>query len=296
MVVGATIAGQAPPSSTKRSTYPARPRRPTRGSTSRPSLRIAHVRLVRRVEEEDGAVGARVVDPRRELGARHDGARRVVGRAEVDEVGCGSRRVGDRGQEAVLLGAFEVGETLVPAVRTGGAGVPEHHVGVDIRGVDRIGHGDAASRGEDLEDVAAIALGAVREEDLVVGDRDAARAEVSLGDGGADRRVAGAGTVALEGRAVGELGGRRLHRAHGARRQRLGHIADPAADDPAREVGPLGGEGRDAARDLGEEVAGGELQVVLVDECHGGSGGGTGRGVAGHPRIAEGGREGANVR
>ena len=50
--------------------------------------------------------------------------------------------------------------------------------------------------------------------------------------------------------------------------ERLGDVADAHADDLGRGV--LLGEGGDAAADLGEEVAGFELEVVVVDVGHGG--------------------------
>src|SRR5690606_15057412 len=134
-------------------------------------LRIADVGLVGAVEEDDGLVGLRVGDPGGELFAGGDGAGRVVGETKVNQI---ARRRGDGGNVAVGRRALEVDNTFVAAVEIG-SGAAGHDVRVDVNRVDRIGNGEPETfGGEDFLDVAAIALRAVGNEDLVGGDRAAA--------------------------------------------------------------------------------------------------------------------------
>ena len=69
---------------------------------------------------------------------------------------------------------------------------------------------------------------------------------------------------ALEG---AHLGDGLVHSLDDSRGQGAGHVADGQPDDLGAGVG--GGVGGDPAVDLGEEVAAGQLQIVLVDVGHG---------------------------
>ena len=62
-----------------------------------------------------------------------------------------------------------------------------------------------------------------------------------------------------------------MRRDHGGR-QRLGHIADAAADQPLRRFGIRIAKGFHAAGDFGEKVTGFELEVIVVEESHGAAG------------------------
>ena len=72
--------------------------------------------------------------------------------------------------------------------------------------------------------------------------------------------------VALERLVVRHLLDRFLHRLGDDPGDSLDHVADPHADDVG--AGMLLLEGAGAARDLREQVSGGELQVMFVDESH----------------------------
>ena len=233
------------------------------------------VAFVRGIPEQNGAVLERVRNPRFHARAVHHGASWIVRRAEIDDVGRGLTRGIARtrhiGEEAIRFGTGQVGDAFVATARDGGTCITKHHIRIDIRRVHRIGDGDAISRAKDFEDVAAVAFRAVGEEDFVIRDVDATRAEVALGDRGAHRFVSRTRTVALEGRTVCEFFVRRVHGTNHTRRQWLGHVTDAAADDLFGEFGLLGRERRHATRDLGEKVSSGEFEIVFVDVCHDGS-------------------------
>src|SRR5690606_30946941 len=200
-----------------------------------------------------------VGDPGGELLAGGDRAGGVVGEAEVDQVRGGR---GDGGHVAVGGGGIEVADAGAAAVEVG-AGAAGHDVGIDIDRIHGVGDGESqAFGGEDFLDVAAVALGAVGDEDFVGGDRAAAGGEIVLGNGFAQEGVALLGAIALEGGAVGHLVHAGVEGLDAGLRQGLGDVADAEADD--RLVGIGGGEGVHALGDVGKEVAGLELQVVLV--------------------------------
>ena len=124
-------------------------------------------------------------------------------------------------------------------------------------------------RAEDVEDVAGVALRAVGDEDLVVGDVDAVRAVVVLRDGvRAGTRSPAPGRSRWKVSRVAHLIHGLVHRVAHRRGQRLGHVADAAADHALRRLRICGGESLHAPGDLGKEVAGLELEVVFVEEGH----------------------------
>jgi hypothetical protein len=73
--------------------------------------------------------------------------------------------------------------------------------------------------------------------------------------------------VAAERLAPRHLVDRRVHRLDDRRREWLGDVADAEPDDVG--VGVRGLVGADAAPDLGEQIACGQLGVMLVDARHG---------------------------
>ena len=225
-------------------------------------LRVADEGLVGGVEEDDGAVALGVFDPRGELGPRGDGPGGIVGKTEVDQV---RRLRGRRGHVAVGGRGIEIKDALVAAVAVV-AGAAGHDVGVEIDRIDGIGNGDAGVGGEDFLNVAAVALGAVGDEDLVRFDLAAARLVVVPGDGLAQEGVALVGTVALEGLALGHLVGGGVERGDAHRRQRLGDVTDAEADEGPAGIGLL--ERGDAAGDVSEKIRRLELGVVFVDADH----------------------------
>jgi hypothetical protein len=146
------------------------------------------------------------------------------------------------------------------------ARAPRHHIRVEVDRVDRVGDGDADVLGEDLLDVAAIALGPVGDEDLVRVDLAAARLVVVPGDGFTEKCVPLVRAVPLEGLTVRHLvrGGMQGGDTDGGERFR--DVADAEPDDCARGVGLLAGG--DTAGDVGEKVGRLQLGVVFVDADH----------------------------
>src|SRR5690606_38830454 len=176
----------------------------------------------------EAAVFVGVVDPLLERLARRDGAGRVVGEAEVDEVGRLRRKLGN---EPVLGRRGQVGQPLVPPVGGGPAGVAGHDVRVHVNGIDRVGDGDGVAFAQDVQDVAAVSLAAVGDEHFVGGDVAAARRVVVPTDRVAQPVIPLAGAVAVEALARGHVIHSAVHRLDDGRRERLGDVADAHADD-----------------------------------------------------------------
>ena len=122
---------------------------------------------------------------------------------------------------------------------------------------------------EDIEDVAAIAFRAVADKNLVVGDVQPAAAEIVLRDGCAQPFVALLRAVALEGFAHGHFVHGVMQGRDDGGRQRLGHVANAAADDALGGVGIGVAKGFDAPADFRKEVAGFEFEKIVVELGHG---------------------------
>ncbi len=195
-------------------------------------------------------------------GARDGRPGGVVGEAQVDQVDLGLGQVRD---EPVVAGAVQVDDALVAPVDHG-AGAAGHHVGVQVDRVDRVGDGDGDVGGEDLLDVAGVALGAVADEHLVGFDPRPPGLEILGRDFLPQELVALLGAVAAEGGGIRHLVHRLVKGPDAGRGQGSGHVADAELDDVRRGVGLL--VGRHAPGDLGEQVGGLELQVILVDSDH----------------------------
>ena len=205
---------------------------------------------------------ARPVHPFLELRLGGGGAGGVVGEAEVHDVG---REVARGGHEAVRGVAVKIDEPRVaPAcVRARAAG---HHVRVHVHGIDGIGHRDDDVLPEELLDVAAVALRAVRDEDLVGRHVHAVGLEVVLRDGLAEEVITLLGTVAAERLARGLVVHGAVHRGDHGGREGLGDVADAEADHLRLRVRVL--VGLDAVGDFGEQVRSLYLQVVFIDANH----------------------------
>ena len=227
--------------------------------------RVGDVGFVGGVEEDDRLVLQRVIHPGLKLCARRGRSSRVVRRAEVNDVRLHARRLGN---ETVCRRAREVNHAFIRAGFVGGTGVAGHDVRIDVNGIDRVADGEFVLVSEDVEDVAAITLRSVADEDLVVGHLDALVAEIVLCDGGAEEVVALLRTVAAERRAIGHLIDGGVHGRDDRARQRFRHVADAAADEALGGFGIRVTESFHAAADLREEVASFELQVIVIQVSH----------------------------
>jgi hypothetical protein len=92
---------------------------------------------------------------------------------------------------------------------------------------DGIGDRDANFVSEDLLDVPAVLLRAVRDEDGVVIDCDAAARVVVFADRIEQELVALVGRIAAETLGCSHLADRAAHRVHHRGHQRQRHVADP---------------------------------------------------------------------
>ena len=226
--------------------------------------RVLDERLVSGIKQDQRAVAAGVIHPGFQLflGGHCSGG--VVGEAEVNQI---HGLAGDLGGESVVGADREIGQPPVAAFLSRFTGAARHHVGVHIHGIHRIGYSDAVAFAEDVEDVAAVAFGAVGDEDLFGADVAAAGLEVVLGNGLPQPAIALFGAITVEsfGRAHRIDGG--FHRFAAGQRQRFGHIADAQPDQCGVRVG--GAEGFDPTADFREQVARFELEVIAVDLHHG---------------------------
>ena len=210
-------------------------------------------------------MGVGVVHPHLELlfGRRRAGG--VVGGADIDQVGHLTR--GQLGEKAVFRGAGQVDQLrpLLPVV------VPRparHGVGVHVDGVNRIAHRHHIVHREDIADAAAVGLGPVGHEDLVVSDIHTPGLVV-VPDGEAEEIVGAAGLLAVapEGLLHPHLLGRLHHGVHHRGGQGQGHVANAQPDQGQGRV--LDGKGPHPAADFREQVSSGELFEILVDAGHG---------------------------
>ena len=160
-------------------------------------------------------------------------------------------------------------DARVSAAFVGLAGVPGHNVGIDVDGVNRIGDSQAVFMPEDVENVAAIAFGAVRNEDFVISDLDAAVPVIVLSDDVPEKLVALLGAVSAKSGANGHFIDRRMQGRNDRGRQRFGDIANAATDHASGHSGVGFTEGFHAPGNLGKEVTGFEFQIVVVEIRHG---------------------------
>ena len=220
--------------------------------------------LIGGVVEDDSLVFVGVVHPGLQLLLGSHGAGGVVGKAQVDHIHL---LLGDMGGKPVLLHAGHV-DQLGPLAQlllevTGPAG---HGVGIHIHGVDGVTHGHHVVGAEDVADVAAVALGAVGDKDLVGLDIHAPGGIVGLGNGLPQEIVALLGTVAVEALKGTHLIHRLVHGFNDSGGQRPGHITDAQTDHLG--LGVLGGVSGQTAGDLRKQIAAGQLEEILVHFGH----------------------------
>ena len=124
------------------------------------NTRLTNEALIRRIENDEGLVCKRVIDPCLEAVCVIGGTRGVVRRANVDDVGV-HVAVGTGKEPAldVTAGKQDV--------------VCRHDVCVDISRIHGVRNEHVRTRLDDVEEIAQVALGAVGHEDLVKADLNA---------------------------------------------------------------------------------------------------------------------------
>ena len=215
------------------------------------------------VEEDDRLIFLGVVDPLRQLLARERRARRVVRAAEVDHVDLFLRQVRC---EVVLRRAGQIDDAFEVAVVLQRSRAAGHDVRVEVDRVNRVRDGDLVGRAEDLLDVAAVALRAVADENLIRRDLDAAVRVVVLDDGFRQEGVALLRAVAVERLSLGLIVDGLVHGLDADLRQRLRDIADAETDDVGIRVCFF--ISSNAACDFSKEVAAWQLQIVIINSSH----------------------------
>ena len=100
---------------------------------------ILDICLVCSIVEDECIVLDGIVDPLAQLVAGNHRSRGVVGIAEIDDI---NPLVGQGGSEIVLGSAWHVCYIAPFAVITQFASTSDHHVGVDIHWINRVGHSD----------------------------------------------------------------------------------------------------------------------------------------------------------
>ena len=220
--------------------------------------------LIGRIEQDESVVAAGVVHPGFELVAGGNGSGGVVGEAEIDQI---HRFAGDLRGEAVVGADRQIAQTGVAAKVAGITGAARHHVAVHIHRIDRVRHRHAVAFPEDVEDVAAVALGAVGDENLIGADVASPRLEILLGNRLAQPGIALLRAITMESFGRPHLIDGALHRLTAGQGQRFGDITDSESDQGGVGVG--GTEGLDATSDFREQVARLELEVIAVDLHHG---------------------------
>ena len=143
------------------------------------NLRIADISLIGGIVEDQRIVFQRVVHPLPQLLFRNHRSRWVVGVTQIDHVHVAV--LGNAGRKAVLSRTGHI-HHVCPASVLEGAASAYHHVGVDIDGIDRVGHADEVIPVQQLLNVSCIRLRTVVDKHLVDVEMDATWQKIVLQD------------------------------------------------------------------------------------------------------------------
>ena len=121
-------------------------------------------------------------------------------------------------------------------------------------------------RSEDVENVARVALGAVRYENFV--GRNTESGELIFHNCFAQEVIALFRSVAAESCGIALLVDGVMHRLAAGFGERFRHIAYSTTDEAGGCVGIGVGVSSDTASDFGKEVTGLQLEEIVVDTCH----------------------------
>ena len=212
-------------------------------------LRILDVRLIGCIIEDKGIVLQCIVHPLSQFLLGDNRTCGVVGIAEVDDIyGTSLGKIWNKTILCIGGHIAYVGPTPV-AIR---AATANHHVGVDIDGIDRVGHADEVVPVEQLLEIARVRLCTVVDEDLVDVKMNATRQEVVLQDSFAQEVVTLFRTVATESFGGSHLVDSLVHGLGDGRTQRLGDVANAETDDVGTWVHHL--KGVDLLGDVSKQV------------------------------------------
>ena len=142
-------------------------------------LGILNERFVCGIKQDQGFVRPGVVHPLLELRFRRYSAGGVVGITEVDQV---NRFTGNLCGKPVVGADRQVGKAAITTVITRLTCTASHHIAVDVHRIHRIGDCNAIATPEDVENIAAVAFGAIGYKDLLCADLTASGLEVIAGN------------------------------------------------------------------------------------------------------------------
>ena len=225
--------------------------------------RVGDVGFIGGVIQNHRTVLLRVFDPTLQhlLGGNHAG--RVIRIAQVNQV---DPLPGKFRNEIVGGGNRKVNQAAVAATGIRRTRVSGHDVGIHVHRIYRIQHRDDVVFSEDIQDIPRITLGTVRDEDLIRVDLGSACLIIVFGNGLAQEIVALFGPIAAERRAFGQLVDGRMHRLNHGGGKRFGDVADAQANDVRGRV--LVAECLHPPADFRKQVAGGQLEIMLIDIGH----------------------------
>ena len=226
---------------------------------------IADIGFVGGIVEQDRAMLKCVGHPGFKLPARCNGSGRIVREAEIDDIDLLCRNLRHK---SILRRAFQIGDSLVGTILASLTRMSRHDIRIDIDGIDRIHDGDPVVRAQDIKNIAPVALGAVGNEDLIVGNFQSTIPIILLCDRRTKEFIPLLRSVAMESPAGSHLVNGLVHRLTDSGGKRLGHITDPASDQLGGGFRVGIGKGLDPSPDLRKEIAGLELEIVGIERRH----------------------------
>jgi hypothetical protein len=117
---------------------------------------------------------------------------------------------------------------------------------------------------ENIQNIAAITLGAIGDKDLIIRDIHTVFAVIVLRDCVTEKFVTLLRTVAAEGFPMGELIDRPVHRLDCRGRKRLGDVPDAAPDQRLSQLRMFIAKCANSASDFWKKISAFELEIVVV--------------------------------
>src|SRR5580704_11589382 len=213
---------------------------------------VGDVSFIGGIVENDRPIPESVVNPRLELFPRRDRPGRIIWKAEIDEIDALLWNLRDK---AVCFRTRKTKKPCVDAVLVCGPGVTGHYIGVDVNGVNRIDDCDSILMTENIQNIAAIAFGAVGNKDLIVGDIHAVFAVIVFRDRASEKFVALLRAVAAEGFPMCELIDRSMDCLDCRDGKRLGDVPDAAPDQSFSQLRMFVAKRAYSAGDLRKKVS-----------------------------------------
>ena len=170
-----------------------------------------------------------VVDPPLQLRLVHDRASRIIGKAQIDQVRHFLRQVRNK---SILRRTGHVNDVIKPpCLRIVITRSARHYIGIHIDRIDRITHSNLVRCVKNLLYIAAVALRAVRNEDLLRRDLTSSGLEILARDHIPQELIAQVRRITAETLRAAHLIDGPMQSINDCRRDGLRHISDPEPDD-----------------------------------------------------------------